>query len=208
MGSLVHNLTKRVATNVRAARAEVSEEIISAYFDNLEQSLNKIPAENIFNYDETNVTNDPGSKTVVVRHGQNQIERKTQHSKTSTSIMLCGNAVGQFLPLMVVYKKENLYQNWVRGGPKNAVYEVTPSGWFDNRTFEIWFLKWFVPAVAGKEKVALIEDNLGVHFSKAVIDKCLEDNIFFICLPPNSIHLCQPLDVAVFRSAKSEWAIF
>ena len=51
--------------------------------------------------------------------------------------MFCGNAVGQFLPLMVVYKKENLYQNWVRGGPKNAVYEVTPSGWFNNRTFEI-----------------------------------------------------------------------
>ena len=124
MGSLVHNLTKRVATNVRAARAEVSEEIISAYFDNLEQSLNKIPAENIFNYDETNVTNDPGSKTVVVRHGQNQIERKTQHSKPCTSIMFCGNVVEQFLPPMVFYKSENLYKNWVKGEPKYAVLVV------------------------------------------------------------------------------------
>ena len=102
--------------------------------------------ENIFNYDETNVTDDPGRKIVVVRHGRNQIERKTQHSKTSTS-MFCGNAVGQFLPPMVVYKSENLYENWVRGDPKNAVYEVTPSAWFDwfnNRTFEIWFFKLFV----------------------------------------------------------------
>ena len=33
----------------------------------------------------------------------------------------------------------------------------------------------------------------------------MEDNIFFICLPPNATHLCQPLDVAVFRPAKSEW---
>ena len=73
-----YNLAKRIADNVRAARAEVSEEFISAYFDNLEQSLNEIPAENIFNYDETNVKDDPGSKTVVVRRGQNRTERKTQ----------------------------------------------------------------------------------------------------------------------------------
>ena len=141
-----NNLMKRIADNVRVARAKVSEEIISAHFDNLEQSLNEIPVENIFNYDETNVTDDPGRKIVVVRHGRNQIERKTQHSKTSTS-MFCGNAVGQFLPPMVVYKSENLYENWVRGDPKNAVYEVTPSAWFDwfnNRTFEIWFFKSFV----------------------------------------------------------------
>ena len=112
--------------------------------------------------------------------------------------MFCGNAVGEFSPPMVVYKSENLYKNWIKGGPKNAVYDVTPSGWFDNRTFEIWFFKFFVPAVTGKGKVALIRDNLGSHFSKAVIDKCLEENIYFICLPPNATHLCQPLDVAVF----------
>ena len=66
-----NNLTKRIADNVKAARAKVSEEIISAYFDNLEQSLNEIPPENIFNYDETNVADDPGSKTVIGRRGQN-----------------------------------------------------------------------------------------------------------------------------------------
>ena len=70
-----NNLTKRIADNVRVARAKVSEEIISAYFDNLEQSLNEIPVKNIFNYNETNVTDDPGSKTVVVRRGQNRIEK-------------------------------------------------------------------------------------------------------------------------------------
>ena len=31
-----------------------------------------------------------------------------------------------------------------------------------------YFEIWFVPAVAGKGKVALIGDNLGAHFSKAV----------------------------------------
>ena len=66
-----NNLAKRIVDNVKAARAEISEEIISTYFDNLEQSLNEILLENVFNYDETNVTDDPGSKTVIVRRGQN-----------------------------------------------------------------------------------------------------------------------------------------
>ena len=119
-----NNLTKRIANNVRGARPEVSEEIISAYFENLEQSLNEIPGENIFNYYETNVTDDPGSKIAIARHGQNQIERKTQHSKPCTSIMFCGNVVEQFLPPMVFYKSENLYKNWVKGEPKYAVLVV------------------------------------------------------------------------------------
>ena len=66
-----NNLAKRIVDNVKAARAEISEEIISTYFDNLEQSLNEILPENVFNYDETNVTDNPGSKTVIVRRGQN-----------------------------------------------------------------------------------------------------------------------------------------
>ena len=66
-----NNLAKRIVDNVKAARAEISEEIISTYFDNLEQSLNEILPENVFNYDETNVTDDPGSKTIIVRRGQN-----------------------------------------------------------------------------------------------------------------------------------------
>ena len=34
------------------------------YFENLAVSLENIPAQNIYNYDETNLTDDPESKTV------------------------------------------------------------------------------------------------------------------------------------------------
>ena len=122
-----NNLTKRIANNVKATRAKVSKEMISTYFNDLEQSLNL------------------------------------------------------------------------------AVDDVTPSGKFDNRTFEIWFFKWFVPAGTDRGKVALIGGNLSSHFSKVVIDKCLYENISFICVPLNATHLCQPLDVAISRPIKPEW---
>ena len=44
-----HNLKKRITDNVKAVRAEVNHEIISSYFDNLEQWLKDVPCSNIYN---------------------------------------------------------------------------------------------------------------------------------------------------------------
>ena len=54
-------------------------------------------------------------------------------------------------------------------------------------------------------KVASIDDNLDLHFPKEVIDKCIMKDLAFIYLPPDATHLCQPLDIAVFHPAMSEW---
>ena len=201
------NLTKRITDNVKAARAEVNSNVINAYFDNLAQAISGIPPSRIYNYDETNMTDDPGSKTVVCRRGRNRVERKVDHSKASVSVMFCGNAAGEFVPPMVVYKAENCYEGWTRGGPHNAMYHATKSGWFDTVAFEMWVINQFIPYISrhNGEPVVLIGDNLGAHFSGAVIEECLTNNVIFICLPPNSTHLCQPLDVAVFRPMKVEW---
>ena len=51
----------------------------------------------------------------------------------------------------------------------------------------------------------IIGDNLGCHFSCKVIETCLQKDIRFITLVPNTTHLCQPLDLAVFRPLKTVW---
>ena len=51
----------------------------------------------------------------------------------------------------------------------------------------------------------LIGDNLSSHFSPIVIQACEANNIRFCCLPPNSTHLTQPLDVSFFRPLKLKW---
>ena len=141
-----HQLTKRVADNVKSNRALVNSDVINSYFDNLEVELRGIPPENIFNYDEMNITDDPGSKSVIVKRGHgHRVERKLDHSKQSTSVMFAGNASGRFLPPMIVYKALNLYRGWTEGGPYGAVYDVTKNGWFDGSTFERWFFEVFIP---------------------------------------------------------------
>ena len=48
-----------------------------------------------------------------------------------------------------------------RGGPIGAGYEATSSGWFDSRTFQIWFVTIFLANVVSKPGVkVLIGDNL------------------------------------------------
>ena len=146
----------------------MSLDAINQYFDNLNQTLDGIPPENIFNHDETNITDDPGAKKVVVQNGYNRVEQKIEHSKQPISLMFCGSATGEYLPPMFVCKAENVYQNWTQGGPTGAVYDATPSGWFDSRTFENWFSTLFVPHLAklslSGPKV-IVGDKLRSHFS-------------------------------------------
>ena len=70
--------------------------------DNLEISIEGVSAANIFNYDETNIKDDPSAKKVIVSSGKRRIERNAEHSKQSFSIMFCRNSAGTYLPLFAI----------------------------------------------------------------------------------------------------------
>ena len=123
--------------------------------------------------------------------------------------MFAGTASGKLLPCYVVYKAEHLYDTWRQGGrPRGTRYNRSKSGWFDGVIFEDWFnqipLKYFQKYGRDVPKM-LIGDSLASHLSINVINLCKEFNIRFVLLQPNSTHICQPLDVAVFRPLKIYW---
>ena len=88
-----HSLTQRLADNIRSSHLQVSRDVIEVYFQNLSEALERIPETNIFNFDETNVTDDPSRKKCIVQRG---LARIAEHSKQSVSIMFSGNAVRQY----------------------------------------------------------------------------------------------------------------
>ena len=204
-----HNLTKRVSANISRKRATISSKSINDYFNHLSIELLNVPPQNIFNYDETNLREDPGLKEVIVRRGYGRVERIMEDTKSCTSVMFCGDAAGNYLPPMVVYKSNGQAEkSWKIGGPKGALYECTKSGWFNMETFSKWFFSIFLPwakEISGTK--ALIGDNLASHFSANVIEATLMYDIKFITLPANSTHLLQPLDVSVFSSLKKSWRV-
>lgn len=211
-------LSMRWASNISRARAKVSAEVMQEYFDNLEENVKDVPPSNVFNYDETNVTDDPGKKQSIYRRGVKYPEKVCNHSKSAISIMMCGAADGTLLPPYVIYKAENMWDSWTRGGPKGSPccscsgcsrgsrYNRSSHGWMDMSVFDEWFHSSFVPharKLPGRK--VLIGDNLASHFSPSVLKTCKEENISFTCLPPNSTNLCQPLDVSFFRPFKLAW---
>ena len=196
----------RFCQNISRNRASVTADSISEYFENLQETLRDVPPQNIINYDETNLSDDPGKKRAVARRGAKYPERVMNSSKSSTSLMCAGTADGQLLSPYIVYKSEHLWDTWTERGPKGAFYNRSRSGWFDRNCFEDWFSKVALPYCRKTSgRCVLIGDNLSSHMSESIISQCQEHDIAFVCLPPNATHLCQPLDIAFFAPMKKAW---
>lgn len=205
-------LTHRKCQNLKTSKAEVTASSLHDYFDHLKVSLtdnnstDMIPPSRIFNYDETNLCDDPGVKKCFFKRGIKYAERVKDSTKSSVSVMFCGSASGHILPPYVVYKAEHMWDSWMEGGPKFARYNRSRSGWFDTNIFRDWFQNLFIPhAKRFDGRIALIGDNLSSHFSPEVLQLAKDHNIVFICLPKNATHLCQPLDVAFYGPMKKYW---
>lgn len=204
-------LSHRKCQNIKSVRSSVSAVEVTKYFENLAESIKNpdgtpIPPTHLFNYDETNLSDDPGSKKCIFKRGTKYPERVMDSTKSSTSIMFCGSASGEMLPAYVVFKAEHVWSTWMEGGPKNTRYNRSKSGWFDLHCFADWFETVFV-AYAKKldGRKMIIGDNLSSHFSPSVLKLANENDIKFVCFPPNSTHLLQPLDVAFYGPLKRMW---
>lgn len=152
------------------------------------------------------MVDDPKSKKMIFKRSAKRSERVMNYTKSATSVMFACTDEGLLLPPYVVYKAEGMWSTWTVGGPPGTRFNRTKSGWFDECCFLDWFYTIVVPwAKSRTGQKMLIGDNLSSHFSGDVIKKCNELNISFICLPPNTTHLTQPLDVGVYGPLKREW---
>ena len=52
-------LSIRFANNIKRVRAAIDEKVINEYIDNIGVLVQDVPPQNIYNYDETNVSDDP-----------------------------------------------------------------------------------------------------------------------------------------------------
>ena len=76
-----NNLTARFPDRVKPARFEISPEEVNTFFEHYELTIAGVPAENIFNFDETNLTDDPTRKKCIVHRGLSRVEKKVVSSK-------------------------------------------------------------------------------------------------------------------------------
>ena len=81
-------ITLRTCQNIKTARAKVSSALVNEYFDNLTATLSDIPHDRIFNYDETNLSDNPGLKKCIFKRGTKYPERIRDSSKAAICISI------------------------------------------------------------------------------------------------------------------------
>ena len=87
-------LSHLVCQNISPSRASVSPAMVESFFSHYAQSIDGVPPENLLNFDETNLSDDPGRKKVFMKKGTKYPERIMSHSKSAVSIMYAGCADG------------------------------------------------------------------------------------------------------------------
>ena len=195
------HLVYKKCQNLKPEKAKITPEVVTDFFDLYEKTVDGISPNNIRNFDETGLADDPGVKKCFFRWGMKYPERIISSSKTNISVMYCGSATGEVLPPYVVHRAENMWDTWVSGGPKGARYNRSSSGWFERQSFEDWFESLYLPHVSKSPGTKLlVGDNLTSHFSEYLLNLA-EKNIRFACIPPNSAYMMQPLDVALSKGS-------
>ena len=88
-------LSERISQNIKVFRASVGHKTITSYFSNLKAEIDGLPLSNIVNYDETNLTDDPGKKIIVMRGNDIRLQilracyliRKTTYFRRMKSVI-------------------------------------------------------------------------------------------------------------------------
>ena len=104
---------------------------------------------------------------------------------------------------MIIYAKSFPGGQYRFDGPDDALYAKSESGWIDTELFLVWVKKIFLKYVVHQRPVILLTDGHKSHINIDVIDLCRNNDIILYCLPPHTTHALQPLDVAVFKSLKT-----
>ncbi|XP_065671687.1 uncharacterized protein LOC136089564 [Hydra vulgaris] len=204
-------LGKRKSELLTKARAnDLSLKILTDFFELYEKTLNNNNLFDrphcIFNLDETGLRTDPTAGKIFVRKTS-----KTAYyiapscGKSMYTLLFCGSANGQCLPPFVVYKAIYLYDVWCQNGPENALYGVTKSGWIEDYIFESSIDRFIIHVKDYEKPVLLLCDGHNSLLTYSTVKKALDNHIILLCLPPNTSHALQPLDVGFLAPLKSHW---
>ncbi len=203
-------LTLRTGEGLAYRRAVGTNRIvIDKYFDLLEEVLkvNDLTGRPhlIFNADETGLPlqHRPGKRVAVRR--QKHVNVINSGNKSQVTVLACASATGYALPPMVVFQRKNLTTQLTSEEVPGTIYGLSSSGWMDGDLFQEWFRRHFLQFTPSARPLLLLLDGHSSHYNLEFIREASSQGVIVFCLPPNTTHVCQPLDVTTFHSLKAFW---
>lgn len=111
---------------------------------------------------------------------------------------------------MIVFPNQRISSELSASIPNHWGIGRSKSGWMTAETFFEFITNVFNPWLGLPENeiekpVVLYLDGHKSHLSLHLSNFCSTNGIILIALYPNTTHMCQPLDVSVFKPLKTKW---
>ena len=197
----LHVTKPRSLSNYRAKAT--SETVVNDYFERLDGVLTKydlkLKPQCIYNVDEKGIQTEHSPPYLI--SADNSKPGITSSRSATTTILGCGNALGNMMPPFYIFKGKRLNSDLLNGSSAGSQGIVTDSGWSNAAAFQVFlythFLK-FVQRGSVDQTVLLIFVGHRSHINVPVLEWAAEHNIELFVLPAHTSHILQPLDVACF----------
>ena len=172
--------------------------------------MEEIPPELILNWDQTGIKLVPATGWTMDEQGATRVELAGLNDKRQITAVFCGNILGAFLPIQVIYQGKTNRCHPHFEFPSQWDVTHSPKHWSTEETMLQYVQQIIVPFVEqmrdflGEEKSAVvIMDNFKGQVTPEML-KFLESHHIHMCqLPPNTTDRLQPMDVAVNKPAKA-----
>ena len=169
----------------RGRVANADHQIIDAYFDVLQQTLDTHALHNrphlIINCDESAIHLSKTSRKFVVprksKHAHTMTNATTQH----VSVLCCVAAAGTAIPPLIAFSKGlPAGRGFHRDGPINASYSCSDSGFVNRDMCTEWFVKVFLRYAPTERPLLLLQDGASAHLGISLIDAAIANDVVLL----------------------------
>lgn len=205
---------QKKAEYVNKARGSVTEAKIRTWFTQIENQLGEDfhilqESQRVFNMDESGFNLSLQGEVVIAPLNHHAYIESEHSDKETQTTLFAVNAAGNFAPPLTIFKYERLPQQAATCAP-TADWGIgkTESGWMTSECFFEYIANVFLPWVKKQNiqlPIIVFLDGHKSHLSLPLSKFCADAGIILVAIYPNSTHILQPLDVAVFKAVKANW---
>jgi len=149
------------------------------------------------------MTDDHHQQKVFAQKGTKRIHLVAPEHGENVTIVPCGSAAGNVVPLMVIFKGKTRKSALANDLPPGSSVQMTEKRCMTTDVFIQWIQHFAKNKPNGD--VLLISDGAASHLDLSILEEADKHQIHLFCLASNTTHELQLMDKCLFRAFEHYW---
>lgn len=211
------HIARVVVSPQEQLRLQVPRQFLDQYIAMIKAYVPLVPAELIFNLDETGLSDweERKAKQVIVpQHAKHTalhypVDRTIRHH----TLLCCVSASGDASTPLLICPRPSATRIFEKGIREHVdvSLEIRPTAYVDAALFTKYMRDVFLPIVSAKRELPgcankpaiLFCDNCAAHCSREILQELARNGVLLLTYPAHTSHLFQVLDVLLFGKLKA-----